>query len=272
MLKLLKYEFRKALVSFLTLIGITAAAEVYFLVSVHSHNENHTAVSILLLLMLAFATALFVFIRGVVSYSDELRSKSSYLLFLTPTTANQIMASKYLYTFVNGLLLLVLYGVLGFFDIGLAAVEYGEFSTLYALVREMLSQYGVYIDSMVIGALFIVLYGFFELLSMVGIAYFSITLSHTLLRDKKFRWLVSVVFFLIFARLVVYICSLFPSMLDALVMVDMLGFETATEEAMAAATPQVLVSYLLPTFLVNAAVVIATLFASAGMLKRKVSL
>ena len=270
MLKLLKYEFRKALASFLTLIGITIAVEVYYLVSLKTDAQDHVVIAVAMLMVLSFATAAFVFIRGVVSYSGELRSKTSYLLFLIPKSTNQILASKYLYTFVNGLLFLVLYGALAGLDIALMKIRYGQYESMYELVRNLLSQYGVYIDSMLIGTLFVLLFGFLLLLSFIGIAYFSVTLSHTLLRDKKWRWLVAVVFFLVLSRLVMYICSLFPSMLDSLVMVDPLGTKEVTHTEMS--TLQQLITYLMPSLLVNAAVVVGTLFGSASMLKYKVSL
>ena len=126
MLKLLKYEFRKALASFLTLIGITVGIEAYFLVSLFSDKENHVAISMAMLVFLTFATAIFVFIRGVASYSNELRSKSSYLLFSIPKSTAQILGSKYLYTFVNGLLLLVLYGAMAMIDMSLFEVHFGQ--------------------------------------------------------------------------------------------------------------------------------------------------
>lgn len=270
MLKLLKYEFRKALVSFLTLLGVTVAAEIYFLISLKTDQEGHLGFSMLLLLFLTFSAAIFVFVRGVVSYSGELRNRSGYLLFLTPRSTLQILASKYLYTFVNGLLLSAVFGALAFLDVGLFNVHYNEYASMYDLAKNLLSSYGVYLDSILASILFAALYGFFELLSMVGLSYFAITLSHTLLRDKKWRWLVAVALYIALSWAVSYICSLFPSLLKDAVMIDPFGLHGApTVDTIGVSS---IVRYLLPTLCVNAAVVIATLFSSAFMLKNKVSL
>ena len=69
MFKLLKYEFRKALSAFLALLGITVALEVYFLIALNAKNENHLVLSTILLAFSAFAAAIFVFVRGITSYS-----------------------------------------------------------------------------------------------------------------------------------------------------------------------------------------------------------
>ena len=67
MLKLLKYEFRKALNAFLALLGITAALEIYFLAALSTKNENHLVISSLLLMISAYASAIFVVVRGITS-------------------------------------------------------------------------------------------------------------------------------------------------------------------------------------------------------------
>lgn len=269
MLKLLKYEFRKALSAFLALLGITAALEIYFLIALETRSDNHLILSTLLLAFSAFAAAIFVFVRGITSYSGELRSRASYLIFLTPNSTLKILASKYLYTFVNGLLFLCLFGYLTYLDFGLLATKYYNYASFYSGIQALLRSRGVYLDQIFGGSLFMVAFTFLKLLSTIGIAYFAITLSHTLLRDKKWRWLPALVLFILLSWGVNYVCSLFPSALDELVMIDMTGMRGAPGEE---SLSSILVPALLPTLGVSVAVILASLFGSASLLKRRVSL
>ena len=96
MFKLLKYEFRKARTSLLTLLGLTAGLELYFLISLYANfkdHEDHLVASVVLLMLCTYAVSIYVLIRGVTSYSSELRSRSGYLIFLTPNSAIKIVAA-----------------------------------------------------------------------------------------------------------------------------------------------------------------------------------
>lgn len=74
MLKLIKYEFRKVLTGMLVLLSVVAAGEAYFLISLALDNMDHVAIAILLLVMGAYAMMIFVFVRGLTTYSDERRT------------------------------------------------------------------------------------------------------------------------------------------------------------------------------------------------------
>ena len=110
---------------------------------------------------------------------------------------------------------------------------------------------------------------FIKLLSTIGVAYFAITLSHTLLHDKKWRWLPALVMFCALSWGVNYICSLFPSAVDQLVMIDMTGTQVVPDSQ---SLSSILAPALLPTLGVSVAVIAASLFGSAHLLKKSVSL
>lgn len=271
MLKLLKYEFRKAQSTFLALLGMTAALEAYFLISLKLRRTGHVAASVSLLMLCAMAVAAFVFIRGITSYSGELKNRSSYLIFMMPNSALKIVASKFLYTFVNGLALAALYACLAAFDLGMVGVEYYDYKSLFSGIQSLLRSAGVYVDQMLYGALFIALYTFLSMLSTIAEAYFAITLSHTLFRDKKWRWMPSLALFLALAYGVSRLCGLFPSALDRLVVIDDGAYEHHFEIA-SDAFRQVVLPSLLPTAGVSLAVIVASMFGCAALLERKVSL
>ena len=119
------------------------------------------------------------------------------------------------------------------------------------------------------GGLFMIAFTFIKLLSTIGVAYFAITLSHTLLHDKKWRWLPALVMFCALSWGVNYICSLFPSAVDQLVMIDVTGTQVVPDSQ---SLSSILVPALLPTLGVSVAVIAASLFGSAHLLKKSVSL
>lgn len=275
MLKLVKYEFRKALSGVLALLGLTAALEIYFLISLNLEEEAHLVISMVLLMLCAYAVALFVFIRGVTSYSSELKNRSSYLIFLTPNSSLKIVASKFLYTFVNGLCFALLFAALAGADLVLAMQHFGEYERFLNGLTTMLNMYGVYVDQILYGVLFVLVYVFLSILSTIAVAYFSITISHTLFRDKKWRWLPSLLLFAGLTWGINYLCSRFPSAMDQLVMfnVQMDGASAQAGVQIAADTlHDVIIPSLLPTAGVSLAVILASLFSCAALLEKKVSL
>jgi len=279
MFKLLKYEFRKARTSLLTLLGLTAGLELYFLFSLYGSfkdHEDHLVASVVMLMMCTFAVSIFVLIRGVTSYSSELRSRSGYLIFLTPNSAVKIIASKYFYTFVNSLLFAGLFAVLAGLDIALVWKYYGEYENMINGIVSLLRMYGVYVDNFLYAALFFALSYFLSILSTIAVAYFAITLSHTLLRDSKARWIVAVVLFFAMNQAVGFVSALFPAPLEELVIFSdslldpsSIGMEVQLTANMLTG---VLIPYLIPQALLSLAVIIASMFGCAWMLERKVNL
>lgn len=275
MFKLVKYEFRKSLTILLALLGATAALEGYFIVSLYGGHEDGIAISMVLLILCAYVVALFVLIRGITSYSGELKNKSSYLIFMTPNSCRKIVGSKFVYTFVNGLLFMALYGALAALDFGLALGKYGEYDSFFRGLKGMLSMYGVYVDQILYGVLFMVVYAFLSVLSTVGVAYLAITVSHTLFRDKKWRWLPSLAMFFGLNWAINKICSLFPSAMDELTMIDMERFGMETEATLQIAGntfQEIILPSLLPIAGVSLAVILLSWLLSSTLLERRVSL
>lgn len=280
MLKLVKYEFRKAQSAFLALLGLTAALEIYYLLSLRLEEESHMVISMMLLMLCSFAVAIFVFVRGVTSYSGELKNRSSYLIFLTPNSTLKIVASKFLYTFVNGLLFALLFAVLAGVDFLLAMQHFNEYESFLHGLKTMLNLYGVYVDQILYGVLFVLAYAFLSILSTIAVAYFSITIGHTLFRDKKWRWLPSLLLFAALTWGINYLCSRFPSAFDQLVMIDAQLQSVAPEAAGMQAGMQVaadtlhdvIIPSLLPTAGVSLGVILASIFGCAALLEKKVSL
>ena len=270
MLKLVKYEFRKALGVFLALLGCVAALEVYFLIALETEQETHMAASMILLVLCAFAAAVFVFVRGITSYSGELNSKTSYLVFMTPNPTAKVVGSKFLYTFFNGLLFAALLAALAGLDFVMMLRKFDEYESFMMGMKSLLSMNGVYVDQILYAGLFMVVYAFLSVISTIAVAYFAITLSHTLFRDKKWRWLPALVIFIGVTWLVNWICGQFPSAVDQMTMVEFGEREDVV--IVADAMWSVVVPSLLPTAGVSLIVILASLFGCSALLEHKVSL
>ena len=276
MFKLLKHEFRKGLTALLVMLGITVALEGYFLYGLYINPEDmwHAAVAAWLLVLMAMGMSMFVFIRGITSYSNELKSKSAYLIFMTPNSALKIVASKFLFTFVLGLLAAAAYGALGMLDITLLLNEFGELEETITMATEALAELGLHVDqfvlAVVLGFLMVMLY----VLSLCAMAYLAVTLSHTLFRDKSWRWLAALGFYWALTQLLGLVNGLFASPFEELV------FQTAPALNNVAAayniqlTPSFgdLLLLMVPYSLVSLGMILVSLFGCAWMLDKKVSL
>ena len=270
MIRLLKYEFRKALTGMLVLLGITAALEVWFLGGLAMDKEGHAVTAAVLLFFCAYAVAIYVLVRGVTSYSGELKSRSSYLIFMTPNSCLKIVGSKFLYTFVNAVLFFALYGVLAFADVSLMLDYYGEVESLWDMAAGFFRANGIYIDQIGFGVLAVLVYIFLSVISTIAIAYLAITLSHTLFHEKKWRWLPSLGLFALLTWAVNKVNGLLPTATDHLMIVE--NSYAGAEVEIAASAFTDLIPYLLPSAGVSLAVILISLFGCAALLEKKVSL
>lgn len=276
MFNLLKYEFRKSLTALLIMLGVTAALEGYFLYGVYINPEDgwHAASAASLLMLMTFAMSIFVLIRGVTSYSGELKSRSAYLIFMTPHSTLKIVASKFLFTFVLGILAVAVYGALGMLDIVLLLDKFGELEEVISAINESMAELGFhleqYIFAGVLGLLMVMLYA----LAFCAAAYLAVTISHTLFRDKGWRWLAALLFFWLLMQGVSFVYSLFTSPFEALVYQTAPGLTNLSATYDLHLTPSLteLLPALVPHALASLGMIIASLVGCAWMLDKKVSL
>lgn len=282
MLKLIKYEFRKALTAMLILLGGTLAAEVYFLygMNVMEEKPEHLAISMIVLMLLSLAVYIFVLVRGVASYSGELKSRSSYLIFMTPNSTRKIMASKFLFTLILCILFGGLYALLGFVDLRMVLEAAGEYEEFLEALNEMLLMMGIHTDQLIVGIVFTVFLMGLSMLSFFAVAYLAITLSHTLFRDKSWRWVMALIFYFIINYALNTISTLFPLMYTSLQVFtgpDMtvlygMGTETVVAEPDFAELFGMMFTFLLPQAVISLLTIVGSLFGCAWMLEKKVSL
>ena len=254
MFKLIKYEIRKNRAPLLIVLTAIAAMEIYFLCSLVADSEINVVISTSLLPFAFFLVALTVFIMGVSAYSRELRQKSSYLVFMTPHGTLAIVASKILFTVVIGLFFSALLAALLAMDVPLLSDYFGEWRGFYELFNAFMQNNGLNLQTLLLTAAYFALSVFLQLVSTVGVAYLAITLSATLLQNKKGKGLVSFVLFVVILYALGYLSALYSGALT--------DPQTAPD----------LLRALSPVLLQNIAVLLGSLFGCAWMLKRAVSL
>lgn len=273
MVKLLKYEFRKARTLLLILLGVTALLEIFFLYALAEGEGPRLGAATGLLVLSTFAVAAFVFVRGITTYSSELKDRSAYLIFMTPNSGLKIMASKFLFTFLTGLLFAGVYLALAVTDIVLLLEDMDAVTEFLDTLAQALTLVGmgVHYDQMALAGLAFAVYFFLSVLSVVALAYLAITLSHTLFRDKKWRWLASVALFWGLWRLVSEVNGLFPTVYDELTYLDT-PFAQSESAPTAGLTVWDMLRYQLPQAALSLGVILLSLFGCAWMLDKKVSL
>ena len=254
MLKLMKYELRKARTIYLILLAGIIALQVYFLISLQANSDSRIIVSVSFLFIGAYIAAIVLLIMGIVSYSKELKQKTSYLIFLTPNSTLRVMLAKMLHTLLSGIVFGALLFALALWDVRLLIVHYGEYISLYELVEELLIRYSINLQQiyMLIGySLAAVL---LTAISALVVAYLAITLSATLLQQSRLRDFVSVVFYF--------------AILYGLNRLSQLYFDADVVLTNA----MDILHILTPLIIQNAVVIVVSLLGSAWLLEKKVSL
>ena len=99
------------------------------------------------------------------------------------------------------------------------------------------------------------------------------TLSCTLFRDRKWRWLPSIALFLLLNWGVNALRGLFPSPVDNLIILFQAQLTgAAVPESAARSAARDLIPAMAPTALISLGAILVSLFGCAALLKKKVSL
>ena len=188
MFKLMKYEFRKWRTTLLALVAGLAALEIGFVAGRAMNKTGLMTVCLVLISILTFAAFAYLVIAGIASYSLELRDKSGFLIFMTPVRPIGIVLSKLVFIALAALAAMALFGTAAYLDFRFLIRRLDlDPETLDQL--NMLLRFGLKSNATVQQILQMV--GFFAVTSLVQIlltmctAYLSITLSATLLQNKK---------------------------------------------------------------------------------------
>ena len=196
MAKLLKYEFRKTWYTKAILLVLTLVAEAFFLVGIFADRYTMLGLSIMALVMLATFGVMVIGIVSLTTFHQDLNTKQSYMLFMTPNNSYKILGAKVL---ENGLSIFgsgIFFAVLGMADLSVLAAHEGDLMMVVELFTDLIEQFQSYFT---INAQNIIVV-FFTLLSnwlmTITTAFLAIVLAASLLAGKKFSGVVSFAIFL----------------------------------------------------------------------------
>ena len=211
MLKLLKYELRKTLMSKLILLGLTVGVEAYFLYGVCTKNPDISSLATILLCVLAATGVLFIGIQSIVTLHHDMNTKQSYMLFMTPHTNYAILGAKALECTVSVALASLFYFGLGALDVTLVFSAFGQIEKLVRFANEFMSAMNMQIalDPMSI-AVFVAQLGT-SWIETVMVAFLADVIATALLKGKKFGGLVTFILFIILTYATSKIVSLIPA-------------------------------------------------------------
>lgn len=206
MFKLMKYEFRKTRATLLAMLTALLVLEAGFLIGDRIDDYRVAGVCLGLLTVLVFAVYVYILIAGIASYSREINDKTGYMTFMVPVGPMGIVASKLLFTVLAALVITALFG-------GAVYYDYAQLFKRLELDQDVYTQMN-FAFSMFTGTLgtnfsltrVILTIAFeagtvlIEIILVMCTAYLAITLSATILQNKKgfLRLLVS---FLLFVAL-----------------------------------------------------------------------
>lgn len=200
MLKLMKYEFRKLRATLLAMLGALAALEIGFIAGIRLDKNGLTAVCITLISILVFVVYAYILLAGMASYSRELKEKSGYLIFMTPVSPLGIVLSKLIFTALASLAATAVFGLVAYLDfrylVSRANIDPDIVNQLNMLLRFGLNA-NADLFQILRTVLFYAATVLIEVMLTMCCAYLAITLSATLLQNKKgfLRGLISLVLF-----------------------------------------------------------------------------
>ena len=99
--KLIKYEFRKQLMSKLVVGVVVAVLEFVLFAGLIFDDFDWASIGLGLFAIVAMVSLLYFSFESIITYSNDLKTKQSYMLFLTPRNMFQIVGAKLLTTILQ---------------------------------------------------------------------------------------------------------------------------------------------------------------------------
>lgn len=192
MFKLMKYELRKQAFSKMVILVLLALVEVYYLYAIFTKNTTTMEKSVVLFMFAAFGTILFVSFESILTYSHDLKTKCSYMLFMTPYSSYTIVGAKILSSILQIVVTSACFIALGFLDFTIAAARFHKLNEVIDIIQEM---FHITVDAQDI--ILNVATSITGWIAVVIFSFLAITISTTLLSNKRGKGIVSFLIFLV---------------------------------------------------------------------------
>jgi len=210
MLRLLKYELRKTLLSKLILLGVTLVAQVIFLVGLWGEKNNTLAIGAVLLFFIAITGIAIMGILSLVTLHRDMNTKQGYMLFMTPNSCYKILGAKVIECGLSILITGAFFFALGMLDFSLLLGK-GANEEIWKMFTEMINAVNdqIKLDAPHISALVFSMLA--SWLCTVTTAYLADVVSSSFLNGKKGNMLVTFVLFIALNYGISKLLTLIPS-------------------------------------------------------------
>jgi hypothetical protein len=195
MLKLMKYEFRKQAFSKMVILLLVGLIQLLFFFGVVTDKNDVIGTAMGILSVFTFGALFFMAFEAIITFSNDLKQKCSYMLFLTPHTSYSIVGAKVLAAAIQIILAGIAFFLVFFIDIAVLVAKYDQIE----LITEMLHRFLQEVFSLdiqlkdIIAVVAVIITAW---ISTITVAFFSITLSTTFLANFKLKGLVSFLIFI----------------------------------------------------------------------------
>lgn len=195
MLKMMKYEYRRGIFPLLVVITALAAAELLFVIGIFAEKNLLAGLGITFLVIGGWASFMFVLIYGVIIYSQDLKNKTGYMVFMTPISNYKIIGAKLLSILLTGATLVAFLGLLIVVDYNLLKSHNGGVAGVELVLDDILGTRGLSIGSVIANVAGFIVVALIQFYTMITIAYLAVSLSSTVLQNKKIKGVVSFILF-----------------------------------------------------------------------------
>ena len=192
--KLIKYEFRKQLLSKIVVGVVVAVLQLVFLGGLIFDNGDWAGTGLGIFAVVAMISLLYFSFESIVTYSNDLKTKQSYMLFLTPRNMFQIVGAKLVTTILQIFICGCAFAAIAIGDIFLLFTVKGDVKEFIDVMKgffEGLTGVEIRLTEVVYVLLMVLIAWLF----FIAMAMFAITLSTTLLSNWKFKGVASVAIF-----------------------------------------------------------------------------
>ena len=211
MSKLLKYELRKTWALKLIILGVTAAAELAFLITLFLDTENHEILgaTCLLLFFIALGGTILIGVQSVLTLHRDMNTKQGYMLYMTPKNSFRILGAKLLENGLSLVLAGAFFFLLGLLDVTLLFSRMGSLEELWKFFQDFVRMINDEIQLNAQSILCLVAELLASWLATVSIAYLADIISSALLNGRKMNGFLSFLFFILLTVLLSWIQNRF---------------------------------------------------------------
>ncbi|MCR5580021.1 MAG: hypothetical protein K6F66_00390 [Pseudobutyrivibrio sp.] len=194
MFNLIKYELRKTMNIKGIFLVLLALSEIVYLIGLYGDNDETLAMGMMILMLVAFAGIITIGIHSIKLLSNDLNTKQSYMLFMTPNSSYKILGAKMIENTLSLLIAGAVIIVIAMVDLTALVTKYGELTDVVSFFNMFLD------DTMQINAPAAItsfLAALVNWIYIVTVAFFAVVISATFLNGRKFNGLISFLIFIV---------------------------------------------------------------------------